>query len=163
MKNELNIEHPTANAEHQNGQARVALNLLSRKWGWGILAALFIAQTGYAQELVGEYKWKNAGNLPKGAVLAEVDGREVLKIENTNSAPMQVNLLTITDPKITATVYGLNGELKYNAVDGQGYLEMWSYFPPDKPGQPEAQYFSRTLAESGLMEGITGTSGWRGI
>lgn len=163
MKNKINIEHPTSNTELRNDGVRAVLDFMRKKAGWGIFAVLFVVQTASAQEMLGEYKWKDAGNLPKGAVLTTVDGREVLKIENTNSTPLQVNLLTITNPKVTAMVYGISGELKYEAVEGQGYIELWNYFPSDKPGQPEAQYFSRTLAENGLTEAIQGTSGWRGL
>jgi hypothetical protein len=79
-----------------------------------------------------------------------------LKIENTRDAPLGVFLFTIDNPPITAKGYALTGEIKYENVQGDGYLEMWNHFPPEK-------YFSRTLGPAGLdpMSKITGTSNWR--
>ena len=90
-----------------------------------------------------------------------VDGRDAVKIENANDAPLQVNLLTIAPPPFAAQQYALSGEVRYENVRGDGYLEMWNYFPPAKPGLPEDKYFSRTLGENGAMGKISGTSGWR--
>src|SRR5262249_27869695 len=58
-------------------------------------------------------------------------------------------------------LYAITGEMKYEGVKGDGFLEMWNCFPPDKPGMFENKYFSRTLDASGDLGKITGTSGWR--
>lgn len=126
-----------------------------------VAALLLLGQTGWGQDMLGEFKWKEMKELPKGASLTQVDGRDVLKIENTNDTPLQINLLTITNSKITATVYELTGEVRYDDVKGDGYLEMLNYFPSQKDGLPEGEYFSRTMDESGPMGKIAGTSGWR--
>lgn len=125
------------------------------------IAIGLLAQAGLGEELLGTYKWSEIKTLPRGATVVQVDGREALKIENTNDAPLQVNLLTIFNPKITAQIYELVGDVRYENVKGDGYLEMWNYFPPNQPGLPEEGYFSRTLGDSGPMGKITGTSGWR--
>jgi hypothetical protein len=125
------------------------------------LAVLLLAcRAAWCQDLLREYKCDIDG-APSGVSTAEVDGRQVVKIENTNDAPLQVTLLTITKPPITTQVYELTGEIRYDGVKGDGYLEMWNYFPPIKPGLPEGQYFSRTLGDDGPMGKISGTSGWR--
>jgi hypothetical protein len=51
--------------------------------------------------------------------------------------------------------YALEGQVRYEGVEGDGYLELWSYFPDD------SRYFSRTLAPSGPQGVLSGTSGWR--
>ncbi|HZV34510.1 MAG TPA: hypothetical protein VFB72_08015 [Verrucomicrobiae bacterium] len=121
--------------------------------------ALF-CKAAFGQETLGQYKWQDLKTVPVHATLAQVDGRQVLKIENTNDAPLQVNLLTIEQPKITAIVYQLTGEVRYDSVKGDGYLEMWNIFP-EKDGSPGGEYFSKTLADSGPLGKISGTSGWR--
>lgn len=90
-----------------------------------------------------------------------LDGQSVYKFENTNDTPYQVQLLKIVRPPVSNTVYEIFGKVKYDNVQGAGYLEMWSCFPPASPGMPENQYFSRTLGDSGGMEKISGTCDWR--
>src|SRR5207249_3122263 len=87
----------------------------------------------------------------------------VLKTENTNDAPLQLTIFKIEKPSIQSATYAVLGEIKYDNVQGSGYLEMWNYFPPLAPGLPEGQYFSRTLGMdgSGPMSRISGTSSWR--
>jgi serine/threonine protein kinase len=98
-----------------------------------------------------------------GGTPVKLDGRTVLKIENTNDAPLLLSIFTIEKPAITSATYAVLGEIKYENVQGIGYLEMWNCFPPLSPGLPEGQYFSRTLGEagSGPMGRISGTSSWR--
>jgi hypothetical protein len=125
------------------------------------IACFAFTFTAWSQQAVKEVRWKDLSPLPHGAVLVSIDGRTALKIENTNDAPLQVALLTIPKPKISAQMYGLQGEVRHDNVHGDGYLEMWNYFPPDKPALPEGQYFSRTLGDSGEMGKISGTADWR--
>jgi hypothetical protein len=128
-----------------------------------LAALLLLAANVRGQQTLKEFKWRDLaeqGRL-RGAVPVSVDGREALKIENTNDTPLQVTLLTITNPPITAVLYGLVGEIRYDSVQGDSYLEMWNYFPSKKRGGPEEGYFSKTLDESGEMGKISGTSDWR--
>ena len=90
-----------------------------------------------------------------------VDGKGALQIVNTNDTPLQAQLLKLVKPAITNKLYAIVGEVKYEGVRGAGYLEMWSHFPPEKPGMPEPAYFSRTPGESGDFGKLTGTSNWR--
>jgi len=66
-------------------------------------------------------------------------------------------VVEIDKPAITATQYAVIGEIKYENVEGSGYLEMWSHFLPTE------KYFTRTLGApgSGPMAAISGTSDWR--
>jgi hypothetical protein len=69
--------------------------------------------------------------------------------------PAAVTVLTIERPGVKGPRYALTGQVRYEGVEGAGYLELWNYFPDG------SQYFSRTLAESGPMMRLQGTSGWR--
>jgi hypothetical protein len=78
-----------------------------------------------------------------------------LKVEAASSTPSRVTVLTIEAPHITAPRYVLSGQVRYDGVEGTGYLEMWSYFPG------RGQYFTRTLVDEGPMMKLRGTAGWR--
>jgi len=116
-----------------------------------------------AEELLATYDWRelaDTGRL-RGGVPVRLDGKSAVQITNTNDTALQVQLLEIQQPPIQRRLYAVLGQVKYESVQGDGYLEMWNYFPPIKPGLPEAQYFGRTLGTSGAMGKITGTSNWR--
>jgi hypothetical protein len=117
----------------------------------------------HGQHTLIQYDWEQlskSGELLSGTAVT-ADGRSALLIQNTNDTPLQLPLLKIKKPPISKTHYAVMGELKYERVHGDGYLEMWNYFPPLKAGLPEGQYFSRTLGISGEMGKITGTADWR--
>jgi hypothetical protein len=116
-----------------------------------------------AQQELAEYDWERvAQESPVAhAQVVSLDGHATLKIINTNDTPLQVALLTISNPPVSSLRYAVLGRIKYENVRGDGYLEMWNCFPPLKPGLPEGQYFSRTLGVSGEMGKISGTSDWR--
>lgn len=77
-----------------------------------------------------------------------------LRVEGTGE-PRVVTLLTIDSPRIAGTRYLVSGQVRYEGVEGVGYLEMWSHFPGG------GRFFSRGLVEIGPMAKLTGTSGWR--
>ena len=111
------------------------------------------------QQVLAEFDWSKlaAEGRVLGGVPVTVDGRSALKIENTNDAPLQLSLFTIENPPITAMKYAVTGEIKYENVEGDGYLEMWNDFAA------AGRFFSRTLGPAGSdpMGKITGTSTWR--
>jgi hypothetical protein len=122
-----------------------------------------IVRVCVAGQVLAEYDWSRpaqSGQLTAGLPVT-IDGRAALKIVNTNDTPLQAQFLKVLNPAITKKLYAIAGEVKYEGVRGTGYLEMWNYFPPAKPGMVEAAYFSRTLGDSGEMGKLTGTSGWR--
>ncbi len=121
-----------------------------------------------AQQVLGDYNWRqlaNSGQLPVellNDVTGTIDGKSTVRITNTNDTALQVQLLKIQKPPIAKTLYAITGEVKYEGVQGDGYLEMWNYFAPLKPGGlPEVGAFSRTLGTAGEMGRLTGTSAWR--
>src|SRR5689334_271638 len=103
---------------------------------------LSLSVTAPPHQLLKVAKWK-ADALPAGTKLVQgEDGAEILEIANTNSSPLHLELLRIEKPAISAQVYTLSGKMKYENVEGAGFLELWSVFPPTHPGDAEARYFS---------------------
>ena len=92
----------------------------------------------------------NEGKIPEGVLVGES-----LKLENASDQPKTFKLLALPQPGITSPSYAINGELKYEGVDGTGYLEMLNHFPEGKV------YFTRTLSAFGAMRSIQGSSDWR--
>jgi hypothetical protein len=126
------------------------------------LATLGFSASAWSQQTIAKFDWTNIPGGPQhGAVPVSLDGRAARKIECTNGTGLQLVLLTIDKPGISQTMYVLQGEIRYDSVQGDGFLEMLSYFPPEHAGLPDGQYFSRTLSEGGEMGKISGTSDWR--
>jgi hypothetical protein len=113
-----------------------------------------------AHAAVQTFRWdelQKQGRVAGGTVLSPESGSSDyrLKIDSSQPRPSSVTALTIDRPQIAAPRYKLTGKVRYDNVEGIGYLEMWNYFPGG------GQYFSRTLAEQGPMMKLHGTSGWR--
>ena len=77
-----------------------------------------------------------------------------LKITNSEGKPLTVNLVTIENPGIIVDTCAVSGRIRYENVEGKGYLEMWSVFPDG------SRYFTKTLGVGHLLP-MQGTSGWR--
>jgi hypothetical protein len=58
------------------------------------------------------------------------------------------------DPVVAQPGYAVTGHVTLEAVEGSGYLEMWSVFPDG------SRFFSRTLATEGPMRALTGSGSW---
>ena len=130
----------------------------------GIGALVLLLGSAKGQETVAEFRWGEMAQKPSGGEAVQVDGRAAWTIENTKDAPLRVNLLNIENPKITSSRYALVGEVKYEGVEGDAYLETWNHFP-EGAGEGEAKkggkYFSRTLGDEGPLAKLKGTSAWR--
>lgn len=81
---------------------------------------------------------------------------DCVKIANPSGQPLQTPVLTVEKPPLTQRVYAISGLIRYQGVEGRGFLEMWSHFAGGK-------YFSRTLAETGPMSYFSGDTEWRPI
>lgn len=118
------------------------------------LPIAWIALSAQVQEI----RWdelQHEGRLPAGSVLpptAEAPFSS-LKVDGGTGAPVTVAI--IEAPAIKGQRYAVTGQVRYQGVEGAGYLEMWSHFPDG------GQYFSRTLADVGSMMQLKGSSGWR--
>jgi len=77
------------------------------------------------------------------------------RITNPTAASRTARVLVLDAPGVSQATYAVTGQVRYESVGGEGYLEMWSVFPGGK------RHFSRTLAAQGPMARLHGTAGWR--
>ena len=124
------------------------------------LALFLLAPHARAKETLHSISWdvvKAEGRLTGGEVIRAMENREVtiLKIDNSGQTSRREELLTIEKPGINRAVYAVTGEVACKNIKGKGYIEMMNYFPGGK------SFFSRTLAPSGPMAVLEGTSEWR--
>jgi hypothetical protein len=109
------------------------------------------------------YEWSEiaaSGGLKSGEVVSE-GGKNILRIVNMEGRPKTFPLLQIERPAIRGKQYVLRGQIEYENVAGQSYLEMWNYFPASGTNTAEQKYFTRTPGGSVEMAMISGSSGWR--
>jgi hypothetical protein len=106
------------------------------------------ASPAQAKETVVELDWDKTTPLSGEVVDGEVG---IVSTSGGGAFPLAV----IEDPSVGGTGYALEGEVRYDGVQGTGFLEMWSVFPDG------SRYFSRTLDSEGPMAAITGDSGPR--
>src|SRR5262249_54193711 len=122
-----------------------------------LLNVFILATAAHADEqVISTFSWKelaDTGKLNAGTLTGAPDN--ALKVENHGAGAMSATVLTILQPKITTDFYAVTGEVRYDNVEGDGFLEMWSHF-----GETAA-YFSRTLGTTGPMRKLTGSSDWR--
>jgi len=121
---------------------------LGRAGALALLLAVASAPAAAADEPVKTIDWTvtapASGTVVDGAVRITVDA-------SGGSFP----LVAIAAPDLGRDGYEVRGDVRYSNVTGTGYLEMWSIFPDG------GRYFSRTLATTGSMAALTGTSDWR--
>src|SRR5689334_24000800 len=101
------------------------------------MALLVAARPVAAQDLTIDWSRTvvTAGVVRPGAGLG---GTPALELRATGTGPTSLHLVTIDHPQIAGPRYVVSGEVRYQDVEGQGYLEMWTVFPD---GQ---RFFSRT-------------------
>lgn len=95
-----------------------------------------------AEETLRTFSWKERGEKADYVVVS------------SDGAPRIATILTISDPGVRRSRYAIQGQVRYEDVAGQAYLEMWNFFP-------QARYFSRTLDVTGPMAHLQGSSDWR--
>lgn len=111
------------------------------------IAGLSTAGGAFAQEPVATIDWTTTP--PASGTV--VDGAARVTSPTGGTFP----LVSIDVAELGTTGYELRGQVRYEAVAGTSYLEMWSVFPDG------GRYFSRTLATEGPMAALSGTSDWR--
>lgn len=82
-------------------------------------------------------------------------GGAALRLVSRSQNGVTFPLAEIDDPGIQGDTYSVVGQVRYESVKGAAYLEMWSVFADG------GRYFTRTLADSGPLASLRGTSGWR--
>jgi len=83
------------------------------------------------------------------------DRAAALELRADNPGGTRFQLVTIDRPPTGGGPYVVRGMVRYDGVEGQGYLEMWSVFPDG------GRYFTRTLAPQGSLAALRGESNWR--
>lgn len=76
------------------------------------------------------------------------------KVEN-NQSIIKIERVATSRYTPKSSQYIVSGKIRYHQVEGNAYLEMWNVLPDG------GRYFTRTLAPSGTMGIITGSSDWR--
>ena len=94
--------------------------------------------------------WSDA--LPDEAVV-QADGTITVDSE---ASGVSVTVSSLARPGIQTDRYVVTGEIRYEGVEGKGYVEMWSVFD-------EGRYFTRTNLDQGPMRALEGSSDWRPI
>lgn len=79
---------------------------------------------------------------------------EPLTITDVTGMPQQL-LLELPNPGITLPVYALKGMVRYDDVQGDGFLQLDSHF-----GEL-GTFFSKSLAPTGPLGKLSGSSDWR--
>ena len=118
------------------------------------IALLVPTRAAVAQEVT--IDWSRTA-VPGGVVRAGEGpgGAPVLELRAAASGPTSLHLVTVEHPPVAGPGYIVAGQVRYEGVEGQGYLEMWTVFPD---GQ---RFFSRTLAPQGPLATLHGESSWR--
>ncbi len=124
------------------------------------LVSLLLAGPASAEKIVREISWsalKAEARLANGEVVPPGGGIafESLRVANPDGLPRTIPLFTIDGPGVKAPRYVLRGEVRGEGIEGQAYLEMWSFFAGG------GRYFSRTLAQAGPMASLGGTFRFR--
>jgi hypothetical protein len=87
---------------------------------WLCLAVTVTAQED--QKVLKVYDWKDFPEHPNCQILS-MDGMSVLKVENTNKAPLKVSLLTITNAALLKNANSIALEMKYEDI---AWLNNWT-------------------------------------
>jgi len=118
-----------------------------------------LVSSGPGQQTVRKFNWQELeeqGLLKAGEVVKLKETVE-LKRANDSDTPKTFEILTVNEPDVGAPAYALVGQVRHDDVEGKAYLEMWNYF------EDGGRHFSRTLAETGPMQFLSGSSGLRGF
>jgi hypothetical protein len=121
-----------------------------------VACCLLLVSAAWSEEVVSRIEWQAlaaAGTLKSGTVVAGPDGPS-LRVVHRRAAAVTLPLATIERPAIRTARYALRGRVRYEGVAPGSYLEMWSHLP-------EGAFFSRSLAQSGPLRRLEGSSGWR--
>ena len=117
----------------------------------GTTLVVLASSGAFGAEKLREIRWTDI-ELPAGA---ELSAEGALQVRSTSSEGSTITLVEIDAPGVTGDRYVVEGRVRYEGVEGEGYLEMWSLFGA------EGSFFTRTLGGSGLLQSLSGSSPWR--
>lgn len=140
-------------------------NSRRRAWGrsrLGLTTALtltLVTAAVMAQPPLLRFDWaerQRAGKVATGKVLAHdgPGGAAALRIHNDGKAPKRATLLIVDAPDIQQLRWRMSGQVRYEDVAGQAYLELLNVLP-------SGAFFTRSLAPEGPLGELTGSSDWR--
>lgn len=109
-----------------------------------LLAALAVAWSPEMAAAKTAIDWETTPPL-SGSV---IDGQVVIDSAGASILP----LLVIDDPEVGPPWFQVDGRIRYEDVEGDAYLEMWTVLADG------SRFFTRTLAETGPMAMMTGSS-----
>ncbi len=117
------------------------------------LSILLLSCSVQAEELVRAVSLSDAF---EGATVraGELIDEDTLTVEATLGQQFQP-LIEISDPGISSAVYALKGEIRYENVQGDGFLQMDNHFGA------RGTFFTKSLASAGPLGKISGSSDWR--
>jgi hypothetical protein len=106
-----------------------------------------------AEELVRAVSFSDAieGGAPRAG---EVIDEDTLTVTAAPGKQFQL-LIEIADPGISSPVYALKGMIRYENVEGDGFLQLDNHFGA------RGTYFTKSLAPTGPLRKISGSSDWR--
>lgn len=115
-----------------------------RLWGILLLPVAFIVTAPLVAQAQSEIDWTSTepltGTVVEGDLFVEVDEGGVYP------------LVVIDEPGVQPPRFQIDGRVRHEDVVGTAYFEMWTVLPDG------SRYFTRTLAESGPLQSMTGTS-----
>lgn len=144
----------------------------SKSGNWITLAIIFALGTGAANQLQAE----RLTATPKGSPIdlttqtlgnsAQLEvsdsGSKLIRVSATPEQQGTLHLFDLEAPMIDADGYAVVGEVRYEGVKKEGFLEMWNHMPAEKGGTDiGVAFFSRTLDLSGPLAKLSGDSEWR--
>src|SRR5262245_42021546 len=102
--------------------------------------------------------WSPAKNNPRVTVNpdAKVADGPWIEVKGT-AGPSSTTVLQLDHPDVPSHRYVLSGRVRYEGVEGDGYVEMLNTFPG------RGTFFTRTRGEAGTMAKLTGSSDWRDL
>jgi hypothetical protein len=106
-------------------------------------------ESGSPLPFVAEAEFAASASLERGP-----SGEPAIKVTG-GSARSSTTIIDCSAPKIETHQYVVRGQVKYEGVSGDGYLELWNNFGS------KGKFFTRSLGEWGAMRKIQGSSGWR--
>lgn len=123
---------------------------MKRGWLWVVISLFLVwgcSGSGGSSAGVAWSELREGGALHAG----EITGEGHLRVEGTDE---RVHVATFGTGALREDVWSLRGRVRHE-VEGKAYFEMWSELSDG------SRYFTRGLADSGVLGAMRSNSGWR--